>query len=354
MISDPPKADRDAYCDGRAAGSSAFCAAAEKHLKQPVPDVAAKVEEQDIKDVQDKIAKIIQAVPEGKQRKRLIGKLRRLASAEIDTIERERDTDLRKLDHLQGAKEHISKLIPWISADLTMQRPLESLLHDFQDAIEQERVFDLPQPGTGVFTPGNEIAAWRDLIMSASTYLVNHNWADAFKNARDYVGGEIHLPDDICAFEFRVSDRHVIGFAIESDGILHTQIAVQVRKGWALFPREMYRDLRPLQDLITNQIRAIAIALDAEVATAPVVREPHRRNKERERQGLPPVSYHVVNLARRQRAEPLAQNDNESMRHVRLHFRRGHWRHFETFKTWIKWCLVGNPSLGFVDKHYRL
>jgi hypothetical protein len=33
---------------------------------------------------------------------------------------------------------------------------------------------------------------------------------------------------------------------------------------------------------------------------------------------------------------------------------RGHWRHYERHKTWIKWTLVGDPDLGFVDKHYRL
>lgn len=25
-----------------------------------------------------------------------------------------------------------------------------------------------------------------------------------------------------------------------------------------------------------------------------------------------------------------------------------------TFKSWIRWCLVGDPDLGFVDKDYRL
>lgn len=37
-----------------------------------------------------------------------------------------------------------------------------------------------------------------------------------------------------------------------------------------------------------------------------------------------------------------------------LHFRRGHWRHYGEYKTWIKWMLVGDPELGFVDKMYKL
>jgi hypothetical protein len=30
------------------------------------------------------------------------------------------------------------------------------------------------------------------------------------------------------------------------------------------------------------------------------------------------------------------------------------WRHFVSHKTWIKWTLVGDPDLGFIDKEYRL
>jgi hypothetical protein len=38
----------------------------------------------------------------------------------------------------------------------------------------------------------------------------------------------------------------------------------------------------------------------------------------------------------------------------RLHFRRGHYRHYPNHKLWIRWCLVGNPDLGFIDADYRL
>jgi hypothetical protein len=38
----------------------------------------------------------------------------------------------------------------------------------------------------------------------------------------------------------------------------------------------------------------------------------------------------------------------------RLHFRRGHHRHYENYKLWIKWQLVGNPDIGFIDKDYKL
>jgi hypothetical protein len=87
-----------------------------------------------------------------------------------------------------------------------------------------------------------------------------------------------------------------------------------------------------------------------------VIRAPHKLNAARERRGdVPMLDYTTINLARRrERPEPLSENGDESRQSVRLHFRRGHWRHFETHKTWIKWTLVGNPDLGFVEKHYRL
>lgn len=37
-----------------------------------------------------------------------------------------------------------------------------------------------------------------------------------------------------------------------------------------------------------------------------------------------------------------------------MHFVRGHWRHYEVSKTWIRWHLRGDPDLGFIDKEYRL
>lgn len=61
----------------------------------------------------------------------------------------------------------------------------------------------------------------------------------------------------------------------------------------------------------------------------------------------------IVDLARRHRiANPAEPSGNGSRK--RLHFRRGHWRHYESMKTWIRWCLAGDPDLGFIDKHYTL
>jgi hypothetical protein len=108
--------------------------------------------------------------------------------------------------------------------------------------------------------------------------------------------------------------------------------------------------------LLTN-IKAACISLEAKVAEIEVVRAPHKLNAARERRGKLPISdYHIINLARRQQVEPLPLEHKLEAhpRSPRLHFRRGHWRHFVNHKTWINWTLVGDPDLGFIDKHYRL
>jgi hypothetical protein len=93
--------------------------------------------------------------------------------------------------------------------------------------------------------------------------------------------------------------------------------------------------------------------LDAEVAVHSVVRAPHALNVKRKNEGKIPIfDHHIVKLSDRHRAS--AKRFGDTHKSPRLHFRRGHWRHFQTHKTWIKWMLVGDPELGFVDKEYRL
>lgn len=66
----------------------------------------------------------------------------------------------------------------------------------------------------------------------------------------------------------------------------------------------------------------------------------------------PLYEYRVVRLNRKPRTQSLPATALHAPK--RLHFRRGHWRHYEGFKTWVRWCLVGNPDLGFIDKEYRI
>lgn len=188
------------------------------------------------------------------------------------------------------------------------------------------------------------------------SFVVEHNWAAAFANATDYNDGSFNLPYELCAFEFRISGRNVIVMAAQTSEEVEPAYTFYVgfKDCWlSEGPDEQPQWSPPLLFAI-SQIKAICVALDAEVATHNVMRASDGVNKKRISEGREPFySYHVVNLSRRSRvANPVSGGGGHGKR--RLHFRRGHWRHFEKFKTWVRWCLVGDPDLGFVDKEYRL
>lgn len=178
------------------------------------------------------------------------------------------------------------------------------------------------------------------------SFIVSHDWAAVVEEVAD---ADVMLPSEKCAFEFRISDRNVIVLALQEEG--------QTAGGCAFYETKA-GDWLWLGDTVGTywwkQVRAACIVLDAEVATHEIQRQPHALNAKRIKQGkLPMYDFHVIDLDRRRhRAAPAASVGTGSRK--RLHFCRGHWRHYETSKTWIRWCLKGDPDLGFVDKEYRL
>lgn len=189
-------------------------------------------------------------------------------------------------------------------------------------------------------------------------FLVEHDWRAAFSKAEQFeaVDDDVKLPFDFCMFEFRVSGHHICIYRTEG-GVVGW--FVEVRSGWVFGDvSEIVTHWRARHDelhlLLHGQIRAVCIALDAEVAERETVRAPEKLQRSRIKRGKKPLSdYHVVRLTRRTRAAPLESDGEPTGRHTRLHFVRGHWRHFENHKTWIAWHLRGDPDLGFIDKHYR-
>lgn len=181
------------------------------------------------------------------------------------------------------------------------------------------------------------------------TFVVKHNWAAAFESAEG-VDDSWRMPYDLCAFEFRISGRNCIVASAQNEETMKATLFVEFGEYW------MNPDAAiPHYVLMFKHVRAMCIALDAEVATTEVVRAPVKLNEKRAKTGKTPLpDYRVVDLARRHRiANPAASAPGTGTK-KRLHFRRGHWRHFDNSKTWVKWCLVGNPDLGFINKHYRL
>lgn len=201
---------------------------------------------------------------------------------------------------------------------------------------------------------------------TVNPFVVQHDWAAAFANASDYHEGGWHrLPFEMCAFEFRISGQNVIILAnqdaagmisylpfIEFDGVWSPFFRKGQKSGYTV-PADKIDD--PVLKLVHAQIKAISIALEAEVAFHDVVRAPAALNKKRESKGeLPLYDYRVVKLNRESKAERHVQTVPSDRRRPRLHFRRGHWRHYEAHNVWIKWMLVGDPELGYIDKEYRL
>lgn len=216
------------------------------------------------------------------------------------------------------------------------------------------------------------------LVSSTGIFLLQHNWAGAFAKAQDFQGGEIKLPFPLTVFECRINHMRAalvlvaLGENNKPDDLpgllLHLEIdGTWVWCGSCAFGQDfkvhrkdsmLFEGMDDLADALLAQARAVLISLDAEVAESEVIRAPYKLNQAREKKGkLPLFDYHVVSLAARKRYGarlPSPGDRDAEHHHKRLHWVRGHYRHYENHKTWIKWHLRGDPDLGFIDKEYRL
>jgi len=201
--------------------------------------------------------------------------------------------------------------------------------------------------------------------------LVEHDWAGFINQS-----GDVRLPSANCMFEFRVNDSPVLWWKCDDSLMVGVVVRGDGREpdgSWViLVSPAVSGDSLPdpialigvepgmmapvlLANFLLNQIRAMCIALDAEIIIKELIRAPHRLNAQREKKGRVPLSsYHVVKLAHRVRADALESEPGSSGRRLRLHFVRGHWRHFVESKTWVRWHMRGNPDLGRIEKEYRL
>lgn len=249
----------------------------------------------------------------------------------------------------------------------------------FHKVLEHWRDKDLLVPiddkGVPLLTPkqlDDLSETMQEIITETGIFLLQHDWAAAFSKAQDFDGGAIQLPYKQTVFECMLGgNRVVVTIALADEdkpmAILHGQLlgkwsilgTYRLEHGTlAVHPDDPKDMCTPLMELLAGQIRAVCIALEAEVAVTDIVRAPHRLNQKREAKGrLPLYDYHVVSLSHRTRYAPrlAAPGDIEAEhRHRRLHFVRGHFRHYENHKVFVRWHLRGEPDLGFIDKEYRL
>lgn len=264
-----------------------------------------------------------------------------------------------------------SEVRAWLALPLVLERPEGSALHKLQRAHRDGEWFMVRRESERVL-PIDGVMEVEEL----QSFVVEHEWAKVLAGSEvTGTGGEIRLGSDASAFEFIVSGRRVIATVMQKDfsGRSRLGLNCQFEGGWGfLCPYDLNDSFepiptmdidialraQPLADLIARNIKAICIMLEAEVAQTEVVRVDARLNRAREKRGkLPLTDYHVVSLVRRERVLPRSGAELDPDRDVtrrRMHFRRGHWRHYQDHRTWIKWMLVGDPDLGFVDKHYKL
>lgn len=255
-----------------------------------------------------------------------------------------------------AASETLARLT---TQPLRLQRPSGSSKHHLLDYMNQRAKF--PQ------VDDMDIASYQ-------SFVVEHDWAAAFAGTPEFDGDEIPpLPFEKCCFEFLINDVRVLAFVGQREsGELYNFVSVGYRGHWFGDNREWEdrRRLRPgagvfggsgsaidraISPFVRAQIRAVCVMLDAEVAIREMRRVSEKLNRQRVRKGKTPLrDYHVVSLARRYRAEPRGSScEDATHARRRCHWRRGHWRHYQDHKTWIKWMLVGDPALGFVEKSYR-
>jgi len=271
---------------------------------------------------------------------------------EHDRIDEQLKDDSLRRDY---AKEEIARLNiieKLLTPPYILSKPKETLWHQ---AIEDARSGRMnvyknckatSQVATELFS--------KDVIEKGHVFLVEHDWARAFKNAD--VTGEIRLPYEISIFEFIINDVRICSLVFHDGANTGaTVVLAKTSVGWILLTGTEMNETEPFVTMEAN-VKAICIALDSEVAKSEIVRAPHKLNHARSKAGkLPIFDYHSVSLVRRIRPEPLNGTEpHEARWHPRLHWRRGHWRHFDNHKTWVRWTLVGDPDLGFVDKHYKL
>lgn len=228
---------------------------------------------------------------------------------------------------------------------LTLEKNEHSSLHRLGEALRLGHVINTYDSPPGILESKAFNRMRGELNPDLKTFLVCHDWFKVLGDA----AGEFKLPFENCAFEFKALNRVLIVLVTQNEG--------EEPKGASYYESGKGEWLRmEVDECWWEQIRATCVMLDAEVATHQVHRIPHKINAKREKAGkVPMYDFHVVDLARRHksRAAPTTRGEPTG-RHVRLHFVRGHWRHYEDHKTWIKWHLRGDPDLGFIDKDYRL
>lgn len=310
------------------------------------------------------LAAVVEVLDEDVDRVK-IPKLRaRIVSSFTQNVQ---NADLRAAK-METLKVKLKADMDWLSGkDLVLQKNDVSRLHQYLETW-------LPNSGedSGVAKSETwdeeEKERFIDLLHESQVFVVKHNWAAAFEGSLDEVGEDYKLPYPNCVFEFMVSGRPLTLLATQEGDApvkfvsMHVltntdKLRISDEADWSKFPESVHADGETPFTMVKRQVQALCIALDAEIATKETTFAPSKLNQKRAVNGKPLLrDFHVVDLSRRvkARAEGRTTGDGTGTK-KRLHFRRAHDRHYANgLVKRIAWMLVGDPSLGFVDKQYRL
>lgn len=207
-------------------------------------------------------------------------------------------------------------------------------------------------------------------IQNGFIFLNGHCWLEVFGHKAvmefavpDGVTTNYKIPYDVVVFEMMLNGRHAI-LIVEGDedcGAKSATSWVETPNLSVPFipisllgagPREK-EILNRADTIIQASFAAAMLALETGVAEEETHPAPAFINKRRVKKGKRPLpAFKFLRVpARRCNSHP----SHEYKGIVRLHWRHGHWRQVaEDKRVWVKSHLVGNPDLGFVDKHYRV
>lgn len=258
--------------------------------------------------------------------------------------------------------DSVTEVLDWaLKPGLTLQANECSRLHKLADAIRVGNVIDVEldqeAPDKFAIRSLDEGMGNPAVLAGAEVFVVRHDWAAVVHLEESDYDAPMPLPAPLTCFEFKVSNRVVLfcGRRDEHDeGKVNWCLLAEARNDtWVCM---LNGAIEAVWKFCHAQARAIVVALDAQVVEHQVVRQPEALNRKRVKSGKAPLyDFHVLDISRRRpKAAPSGDPSEPTGVRRRLHFCRGHWRHYEARRVWIRWCLKGDPDLGFVDKEYRL
>lgn len=259
--------------------------------------------------------------------------------------------------YMYGTNTHVTEMV---------LKPVEkSRLHLLVDAMKAGKVL-LGAEGRRITEHKGKALI---LTEALGVFLLNRDWVSVLGDSlsAETIGEDFNVPYPHCIFEMNINGFHHIAVYFQENGEKASHVnftdykghwIVAGKPGMALEVAEAGFDGRGVVNtdyFAHDQVRALCVALDVNLAKVGTPVQPSRLKSQiqKDKGKTPTFRYSVVDLNGRRTSVKGALHEATG-RKVRLHFRRGHWRHLaEDCKTWVKWCLAGSPEVGVVDHHYE-